>query len=97
MLLLFSPIFVADIKNKIDTVENKIIKSQYYEEKFDYNFDYASKVCKQTRVLNGKSNIYYDKDKIKLSCYMLLEVSYVRNHQAYIMFILPKKIKQNSH
>ena len=54
-------------------------------------------VCKQTRVLNGKSNIYYDKDKIKLSCYMLLEVSYVRNHQAYIMFILPKKIKQNSH
>ena len=35
----------------------------------------------------------YGTDKIKLNCYMLLWISCVSNRQAYIMFILPKRIK----
>ena len=37
--------------------------------------------------------IHYGTSKIKLNCYMLLGVSCVSNRQAYIRFILPKKIK----
>lgn len=45
-----------------------------------------------------KSYIYrvLTADKVKLNCYMLLRVSCISNHQTYIMFILPKKIKPKS-
>ena len=40
-----------------------------------------------------KTNSYYGMGKIKFNCYMLLWVSCISNRQAYIMCILPNKIK----
>ena len=44
---------------------------------------------------NGKSNVYYGKSKIQLSCYMLLGVPCFAIFR-HISCFLPKKIKQNS-
>ena len=41
--------------------------------------------------------IYYGTDKIKLNSYMLVWFSCVSNRQAYIMFVLPKKIIKLQH
>lgn len=49
-------------------------------------------------MLSKQNHIYrvLTADKVKLNCYMLLRVSCISNHQTYIMFILPKKIKPKS-